>query len=324
MPSDRSHKKPEVTVLIPARNAETTLAETLESLLGQTYSGFEVVLVEDGSTDHTRKVAEAFQNRFAEKNGNERALRVVGGPARGIPAARNTGLDHVETEFFANLDADDISKPLRLELQLAALKENPNWVLCASEADEIDERGVVTGTLSCPKTPEAVREAMYQKCCLHHSSVMFRRDAVVKAGKYRDLFPVAEDYDLYLRLLGLGELGVLPQQLVQYRRHDTQTTHGKNLKQRLVADLALLCAFARKRGESEPVFSLDQAGAVACMSLKREFEQSALSNLKPKIARQMVRRIKAAGEEITPLKRFLILQNAKALRLGELLKCLSL
>ncbi len=313
----RSPHQPAVTVLIPARNAANTLAETLESLLGQSYKDFSVVVVDDDSTDKTREIASAFATRFPEGR-----FQVVDGPGQGIPAARNTGFDQTLSEFVANLDADDICEPDRLLRQVTALQENPDWVAVGGPVSVIDGAGQKIGALASPATASAVRRQLYEKCCLYHSAMLFRREAVMRAGQYRQAFPVAEDYDLYLRLLEQGDIGVLNEPLVRYRRHDHQTTAKLSLEHRMFADMALLSAISRKHNGQELQFHEGRLASDVGAALQAELQERGFSVLSPKIARHIARRVRQVEPSFTQLRSLLLAKNAKARNLKETAKAL--
>ncbi len=308
---------PLVSVLIPARNAENTLGETLSSLLAQSYTDFAVVLVDDASTDRTRQIAMHYADLFPKG-----CLQVIDGPAQGIPAVRNKGLHHIESQFIANLDADDLCEPDRLAHQVKTLLNNPKYVAVGSPVSVIDESGKKINELGCPESPADVRAMLFQKCCLYHSSMMFRRSALLKVGGYRQKFPVAEDYDLYLRLLAHGEIGTLTDTLVRYRRHATQTTNALSNTHRLTADMVLLSAVARLHEEEEPDFSNETLAADVGVALRTELREHGLSHISPKVARHMTRRVKKAKARPGYLKGLLFAENAKARNYKEAAKAL--
>ncbi|MGH0004806.1 glycosyltransferase family 2 protein [Pseudovibrio ascidiaceicola] len=308
---------PLVSVLIPARNAANTLGETLSSLLAQSFTDFAVVLVDDASTDETREIAEHFAGHFPKGR-----FHILEGPGQGISNALNTGLAVIESPLVARLDADDLSESLRLERQVRIMNRNPDWQLCGTEVSVIDEAGQIIDQMECPKSSVEIRKRLYEKCCLYHPTIMFRRDAVLALGGYRPHFDGAEDYDLYLRLLEYGKIGALNERLVRYRLHPGQVTARSGRPYRMVADMALLCAVARLHDEEEPSFSTDTLANDVGQALRTELREHGFSHISPKVARHMTQRIKKAKARLEYLKGLLFVQNAKARNYKEAAKAL--
>lgn len=190
---------PLVSVLLPVFNAETTLAATLESLLQQTFTQFEIIAVNDGSTDGTTQIL----RKFALQDARVRPLQLVHG---GIVAALNAGMMAAQGKYIARMDADDLCLPERLEKQVAFLEKHPSIGLvgCAVSfgGDRKSNGGYAryvdwTNSLT---TPEEIALERFRESPFAHPSVMFRQDLIHAYGGYRaGEFP--EDYELWLRWL---------------------------------------------------------------------------------------------------------------------------
>lgn len=308
---------PLVSVLIPARNAANTLWETLSSLQAQSFKDFAIVLVDDASSDHTRAIAEQFAGHFPQG-----CFQILQGPGKGISAALNVGLSAIQSPLVARLDADDLSEPLRLERQLRIMDRNPDWLLCGTEVSVIDADGHAIDQMECPKSSVEIRKHLYEKCCLHHPTIMFRRDVVSAVGGYRAQFDGAEDYDLYLRLLEVGKIGALNERLVRYRLHPGQVTANIGRPYRLVADMALLSAIARLHGEDEPTFTKETLATDLRHALRAEIKRRGFTFLSPKVARHVAQRIKKSNAGMERLKGLLFAHNAKARNYKEAAKAL--
>lgn len=222
-----------------AYNAETYLAQTVESVLAQTMRDFEFVIVDDGSTDATPAMLAAFAKR-------DPRVRVVTQANAGIPKAANAGLAACRGEFVARMDSDDIAKPERFAVQLPYLKDN-GLVACGTWHDLIDERGRFLKVLPTP-TDDAVIQDLALK---GHGSIcnptsMFVRKALADLGGYSEDLPVAEDLDCWLRLGEVGSLGNVPQSLMQYRLHAKSISEEKCQLERDCAKLACERAWARR------------------------------------------------------------------------------
>ena len=230
---------PTISVLMCAYNAQRYLAETVESVLAQTFGDFEFVIVNDGSTDTTAHLLE----EFAARDGR---VRVVTIPNSGIPKASNAGLAACRGEFVARIDSDDIAKPRRLEVQLAYLREH-GLVACGTWHDLIDERGRFLKLLKVPTDDATIQgEALKGHGSICNPTSMFRRQALVDLGGYSEDLPVAEDLDCWLRLGEVGPLGNVTESLAQYRLHSASISEQKCQLERDCAKIACERAWARR------------------------------------------------------------------------------
>jgi GT2 family glycosyltransferase len=208
----RSLASPLVTVLMPARNAEAFLPSALHSLWSQTLDDFELIVVDDGSTDGTSNVL--------SRQTDPRLLVVPGQRDGSIAAALNTGLGLARGRFIARMDADDISVPDRLRVQLSALEGNERVGVIGSNIQFMRHDGRATSRRThLPISPDGVRLHLHIGNCLPHPSAMLRRDVLESVGGYRTDKPAAEDYDLWLRLMARTRLMNVEACLVHYRQH---------------------------------------------------------------------------------------------------------
>ena len=232
---------PLVSVLLASRNGARFLPEALRGLHDQTYPSIEVVAVDDGSTDATGHLLDAFE---AAHSGVVR-LRADGvGPA----AARDLAFRASSGSLIAIHDDDDISRPDRLERQAAAFAERPRLGVLGSAADVIDERGARTGAFPVPLGPEAVRRALRRAPPFVNGSVMMRRSAYEAAGGFRAAFPSAEDFDLWLRVPADVEMDNLAEPLYAWRGHSGNITARRRGAMTFYAAVAR--AFADERRET--------------------------------------------------------------------------
>jgi glycosyltransferase involved in cell wall biosynthesis len=214
---------PAVSVLMPCYNAADTLAEALDSLDAQTLVDFEVVIVDDGSTDATRSI-------LANRAARDRRLRLLFQPHGGILAALNAGLKACQADFIARLDSDDKALPHRLERQLAWLVADPAVAvvscLVAGFPPENLRRGyqVYIDWLNSLVTDADICRQIFVESPLVHPSVMFRRAWVESLGGYQE-HGWPEDYDLWLRLyLAGGRFAKVPEVLLEWRESPGRLT----------------------------------------------------------------------------------------------------
>lgn len=216
---------PPVSVLIPSYNASDTLRECLESIAAQTFSDFEIVLVDDGSTDATGELLADWVTR-------EPRLRTIRRAHGGIVAALQTGLAACTGRYVARMDADDRSHPDRLERQVRFMEDHPETALVSCRVEAFppeDVRGgfrIYLEWLNGLLTHEQITREIFVESPLPHPSVMFRREAVAAVGGYEERgWP--EDYDLWLRMYLAGaRFAKLPETLVSWREHPDRLTRA--------------------------------------------------------------------------------------------------
>lgn len=239
-------RSPEVSVVMPVYNAERYLDETIETILRQSLGNFELIAVDDASSDGSLEILQRFAARDAR-------VQVISGPKIGIARARNDGLLAARSEFVACMDSDDLMTPERLERQLSAMRQDSRCVALGSAALRIDPDGDPLEVRHCPLEHEDIEsELLLGRNPLIQASLMLRRDAVLQVGGYRDQANYAEDFDLYLRLAEHGRLACLPDVLLHHREHPGRISYTTFNRQRAVIEAALAEAYAR-RGLSGPV-----------------------------------------------------------------------
>lgn len=199
-----------VSVVMAARNAERFVGEAIASVLAQTFTDFELLVVDDESTDRTAEIVRGF--------GDARVRYIPAGTHLGLPGALNLGMSHATGEFIARHDHDDVSDPQRFERQVAYLRSRPGVALVGTRAWLIDEAGRQIGSLDRCLDPVSVRWYHLFDNAFVHSSVMFRRSVVwQELGGYDASLPSSEDYELWARVLEHHSGANLPDRLVSYR-----------------------------------------------------------------------------------------------------------
>jgi glycosyltransferase involved in cell wall biosynthesis len=207
-----------VDVLIPAYNAAHFLPRALESVLAQTEPGWQIMLVDDGSTDNTRAVVEEFVRTHEEQL--QGRLTYLYQPNRGLPAARNTGIRNSSSPFLALLDADDIWLRNRLAESLASFANKPNVGLSYSGFSRFDESGKVldTFTTSDMGAPGEMATRLYTRAVhLPCPTVTFRRASLQTVGLFDESMRATEDRDMWLRIAQHYDVVFVPKVLALYR-----------------------------------------------------------------------------------------------------------
>ncbi len=235
--SDGSGQAPTVTVLMTTYNGAAFIAEAIGSVLGQTFRDFELIVVDDASTDDTLSILAGF---------SDPRIRVIRLPTNGgIVAARNQGFAAARGAYVAALDHDDLSRPDRLACQVALLDRQQSVVLVGTEI-EIDEAGR-RRPHDHPHdgTPSVIRWLLHIDNPLTWSSVMFRADAVRGMGAFmRPEAELADDFDLYHRLLTIGDIARIDQPLTVYRVHAHNTSAERSALLNAKAAMVLRGAYA--------------------------------------------------------------------------------
>jgi glycosyltransferase involved in cell wall biosynthesis len=224
-----STKTPRLSVILPVYNAEQYLGAAIESILEQTFTDFELLLIDDGSTDGSLEIIRRYA-RVDER------VRSMSRRNHGLVHTLNEGIASARAEYVARMDADDISKRDRFEKQVTFLDANPHCVALGTNFILTDEAGQELITWRCFINDLVIRHALPVESCIPHPTVMFRKSAVTEAGGYREQYPAAEDYDLWRRLVHLGELTNLAEPLLYKREADRTVSRSHAALQRSSAD----------------------------------------------------------------------------------------
>jgi glycosyltransferase involved in cell wall biosynthesis len=205
-----------VSVVIPARNVAPYIGAAITSALEQTAPPFEIIVVDDGSTDDTHSVVD----RWNGKGHHSRVLvRYLYVPPAGPALARNTGIRVARGSHIAFLDADDIWLPDKLERQLALLGADPDLCLVYTGAALTDEKGTILKAISCQPACAGRQAAavLRIKNCIQISTVLASRSGLLRAGLFDPSLPSCENWDLWIRLARQGAVAFVDAALVKYR-----------------------------------------------------------------------------------------------------------
>lgn len=215
-----SHKS-SISVIMPSFNVELYIARAIESILAQTFSDFEFIIIDDGSTDDTLSIIEEYQKK-------DRRIHIIQNKENlRIAASLNKGVGSVSAEYIVRMDADDISLPNRIEQLYAFLRENSNVAVVGSNIVIVDERGRVISKREYPKESRELKKVMFRYSPFAHPAVMFRKKAFLEFGGY-DLKNVpCEDIDLWFKIGSKYEFATIPQFLLQYTILPTSSSHTK-------------------------------------------------------------------------------------------------
>lgn len=204
------NSKPLVTVLIPVYN-RPDIVKAIESVINQTYDNLEILIMDNASTDETVDAIKAIKD--------DRIRLVINEVNLGQTGSMNRGLDLAKGKYIARLDSDDIALPTRIEKQVQFMEEHPDYALCGSWVQGIDEEDRLQFVVNTPTTDKGLRFIQTLFCGMYHPTAMMRT-ATLRANKiyYNKNIKIAEDYDMWGRILKFGKGLNLGEVLVYYRR----------------------------------------------------------------------------------------------------------
>lgn len=276
---------PTLSVLMPVYNCRPYVGQALRSILAQTVQDFEVVVVDDGSTDGSGDVVARLARR-------DERIQLIRQPNAGVVAARNATLEHARADLVVLADADDLSPPHRIERLLAYMAEHPECVAVGSAARTIDPDGYPIEDLQVPTEHEAIDRAVLE-CrgrAMVFPSAMFRRQVMLDVGKYRKEYEWSEDRDLYLRVAERGRVANLPEVLYLYRMRPTSTSHARK-DQQLQNRRRLIEETCRRRGIAMPEIHVAEWSPRSVEETRRAWAWRALDAGYRQTARRIARQL---------------------------------
>lgn len=233
--------KPLVSVVMPIYNAEPYLAKAVESILLQTLKDFELVLINDASTDKTLQII----NKFKRK---DKRIRVINNKKNlQMAESLNLAINLAKSDLIARMDQDDISLPNRLEIQYAFMRSHPKVAIVGNNIIIIDEEGKITGKRTYPTTSNSLKKMLFRYSAFAHPTVMFRKSAFQKIGEYDPTLHPCEDIDLWFRLGIKYEFASIPSFLFKYRISLISGSH-QNLKRTEAIGLKIKINAIKKYG----------------------------------------------------------------------------
>ena len=206
---------PLVSVLMPVYNGEKYLKEAIESILNQTYTNFEFIIINDGSTDCSEEIILSYTDTRINYISNSANIKLI--------KTLNVGLNAATGKYICRMDADDISVQNRIEVQVDFMENHPEYVLAGTYVNTINELGQLQKTIEYYTQDEDLRFAMIHYCPFIHPSVILRNDILKKTNyHYLEDYIHAEDYHLWTILTNEGKVANIPLYLLNYRVHPEQ------------------------------------------------------------------------------------------------------
>jgi glycosyltransferase involved in cell wall biosynthesis len=182
--------KPQVSIIIPTYNRGWIIKEAIDSVLAQDYTEFELIVVDDGSTDHTSGVLDSYG----------KDIKVLSQKNKGVSAARNRGIAEASGKFIAFLDSDDLWLSQKLSVQIEFFNQNPDALICQTEEVWIRNGLRITPKKRHKKPSGMIFKPSLERCLVSPSAVMIQRSLFDRVGEFDETLPACEDYDLWLRI----------------------------------------------------------------------------------------------------------------------------
>ncbi len=229
---------PQVSIVMSVYNGERYLQEAIDSVLNQTFTDFEFIIVNDGSTDTTWDILTSYDDPRIRLVRNQENI--------GLTKSLNKGLALAQGEYIARQDADDISLPERLERQVEFLDHNRYVGLVSSSFIEINEQGEEIRSRSLPVDNDTIQQSLLCYNCFCHGAVVLRKECLEKVGSYREGFASAQDYDLWLRIAEHFNVANIGEPLYKWRVHSRSISVVHKAPQDEFARLAVESAIERR------------------------------------------------------------------------------
>ena len=274
-------KLPLISVVMPVYNGGQHLIDAVASIVAQTFQNWELICVNDGSTDDSGRIL----NWIAEMDSR---IRVVHQSNAGIVAALNAGCEISQASLVMRMDNDDIALPDRMALQLEYMNRNPDCVVCGGAILEMDSESAPLGqTRLATSHEQIVKDLLHRRTGHFHPTTLIRRDALQSEGGYRSNYEWVEDHDLWLRLSRRGRLANLSDVVLCYRQHAQSICWQRSSQQRILMNELLTEAYRMRGLEIPPHVILDHAtersaagpGKWARAAAKGGFPRTALKHL---------------------------------------------
>jgi len=292
---------PFISVVMVICNVERFLAESIESILGQTFENFEFIIVDFGSTDNSKTIASSYGAR----DGRIRFHEI---PHCGLPEARNVGCLLAQGRYIAIMDSDDVSAPDRLMSEVEFMEAHPEVGLLGGATEWIDAAGKSLRIDRFPTADHEVRQDFAFRCPFCQPTVLIRREAFIRAGGYRAVFPQAEDYDLWLRIAEHFQCANLEKVVLKYRIHPYQISMRRRNQQTLCILAAQASASGRRNGNPDPLNSVKEISPATLVILG--ITEAAQQRTLAAECRQWIRHMCWAGEYTAALEAAMELLHA--------------
>lgn len=220
--------KPLISVIMPAHNAQKYISSAIESILNQTFKKFELIIINDSSTDKTLDIIKSFSKKDSR-------VKIVNNDTRlDIARSLNKGISFAKSNIIARMDADDIAFSNRLELQYKLISSSKNIAVVGANIVIMDTAENKIATRSYPDSSGKLKDCLFKYSPFAHPVVMFKKNMFEEVGRYNPKYSPTEDLDLWFRLGIKYEFESIPESLLKYRLYEKSSSH------RALKDLEIL------------------------------------------------------------------------------------
>lgn len=218
-----------ISVILPVYNCSDFVSNSVNSILNQTFEDFELLIIDDASTDNTYEIVGAL---------DDPRIRIIKKPENtGYTNSLNMGIEMANGKYIARMDGDDFSYPQRFQKQIQFFNSNPDAIVCGTNYKFMNSHEVNNH----PSSPEEVRVHLLAGCYVAHPTVMFKKEVLLKNNlRYNPEFEPAEDYNLWVEMSRYGQIGNIPEVLLDYRTHINQVSQKFSGRQQRYTDHARL------------------------------------------------------------------------------------
>ncbi len=213
--------QPLVSVLISAHNEQNWIEQSVNSILTQTYSNLEIIIVNDGSTDDTLNILKKIQKK-------DKRVKIINQENKGLTKSLNIGINQCKGQYIARMDADNVSREDRIERQVEFLKKNPSYSIVGSWRKEIKNNEIKKKKF--PVENKAIKQWLIRACVISHSSVMIKSEKI-KKYKYNERFRTSQDYELWIRMAKKEKFHNIPEYLTTAYNRKKGITNSKKKKE---------------------------------------------------------------------------------------------
>lgn len=202
---------PKISVILSVYNGEKYLETTIRNTLNQKYKNFEFIIINDGSTDSTPKILQKWKKK-------DQRIKIIQNKKNcGLTKSLNKGIKAAKGRYIARIDCGDLSDSKRFEKQITFFEKHPDLILLGSWYEAIDLKGNVLKKIKLPTTHNDIQKVIVKFNPFAHSSLMFRRNVLLKEGLYNEKYKYAQDYELALRIVKKYKVANLPGFLMKYQ-----------------------------------------------------------------------------------------------------------
>lgn len=246
---------PKISIIMPVYNEEKFIKPCMESILNQTFSDFECIIIDDGSTDNTLSILQSYKDK---------RLKIISRENKGLIASLNEGVGLAKGDYIARMDGDDIMMLDRLEKQIKFLESNPNIVGVGGGLEEMRVDGTHIRTAIYDHNANPILDVFWKEHSNMPGSTLLGKTDLIKKILYNPYYKHAEDRDLLLRLSEHGDLRNLQEPLIKYRRHAGSVTksYGAIYERYRSVMVSLAMAEVRKKGHPDKTAQIEFDGNI--------------------------------------------------------------